>query len=486
MARGRGARAMRRQGVQEGIWPGFVDALATLLLGIIFLIVVLMLAHFFLSQALTGRDEALGRLISQIAQLTDMLALERRGAEETRQTVTQLSATLQAANRERDDLNLRLRDANTRAQNAEAALADVQRTVQADRETVTARLAEIERLNRDLVALRDARNRLEEEVAGLTIAMDNAGAEADRANARLTDAELDAARRQAVLEAALRDLTTTRDRATELEARAATNEERTLLAQRELQQRDLRLAEVQDLYNRRNAEFDAAAATLTLTQQERDQANRLTTEAQQQLALLNQQLNALRTQLSAIQQALGIAEAKDLAAQVIIENLGARLNVALAQRVEELAGYRSEFFGRMRELLGERQDIRVVGDRFIFQSEVLFEAGNDQLGDAGKAQLAQFAQTLITIARTIPREINWVLRVDGHTDVRPISTARFPSNWELSTARAISVVKYLAEQGVPTNRLVAAGFGEYQPLDAGTDEIAFRRNRRIELKLDER
>lgn len=476
---------MRRREA-EGIWPGFVDALSTLLLGIIFLIVVLMLAHFFLAQALTGRDEALGRLNSQIAQLTDMLSLERRAAEETRQTATQLAATLQAANRERDELSLRLRDAATRAQSAEAALADAQRTVQTDRETIAARLGEIERLNRDIVALRDARNRLEEEVAALTIAMDNAGADAERANARLTDAELSAARRQAALEAALRDLAQTRDRATELEARIATNEERTVLAQRELQQRDLRLAEVQELYNRRQADLDVITATLQLTQQERDQANRLTTEAQQQVALLNQQLNALRSQLTAIQQALGIAEAKDREQQVIIENLGARLNVALAQRVEELAGYRSEFFGRMSQLLGDRQDIRVVGDRFIFQSEVLFEAGNDQLGDAGKAQLAQFAQTLITISRTIPREINWVLRVDGHTDVRPIATARFPSNWELSTARAISVVKYLAEQGVPSSRLVAAGFGEFQPLDAGTDEIAFRRNRRIELKLDER
>ena len=158
----------------------------------------------------------------------------------------------------------------------------------------------------------------------------------------------------------------------------------------------------------------------------------------------------------------------------------------LFRSVEELAGYRSEFFGRLRQLLGDRPDVRVVGDRFVFQSEVLFDAGNDQLGDAGKAELAKFAATLVEISRTIPAEIPWVLRVDGHTDVRPISTVRFPSNWELSTARAISVVKYLAEQGVPRSRLVAAGFGEFQPLDTGNDEIAYRRNRRIELKLTER
>jgi chemotaxis protein MotB len=483
----RAARATRGpRGPSEGIWPGFVDALSTLLLGVIFLIVVLMLAHFFLAQALTGRDEALTRLNAQISQLTDMLALERRNAEEVRTTAQQLAATLQIVNRERDELQLRLRDTAARAATAEAALAEANRTVVADRETITARLAEIERLNRDILALRQVRDRLEEEVAALTIALDNAGANADRAQARLTDAQKEAARRAAALEAALRDLTTVRDRGAELEARLAANEERTLLAQRELQQRDIRLAEVEALYNRVNTDLLAANATLTLTQQQRADADRLSTEAQRQVALLNQQIGAMREQLLALQEAILAAEAKDKEAQVVIENLGARLNLALAQRVEELAGYRSEFFGRLRQLLGDRPDVRVVGDRFVFQSEVLFGAGADQLGDAGKAELAKFAQTLITIANTIPREIPWVLRVDGHTDVRPIATARFPSNWELSTARAVSVVKYLVEQGVPVTRLAATGFGEYQPLDVGNDEIAYRRNRRIELKLTER
>ena len=481
----RAGRAARRQ-QPEGIWPGFVDALSTLLLGIIFLIVVLMLAHFFLAQALTGRDEALSRLNSQIAQLTDMLSLERKGAEETRATVTQLAASLQTANRDREELNLRVRDMTIRAQVAEAALAEANRTVQADREVITARLAEIERLNRDIAALRVARDRLEDEVAALTLAIDRVGADNDRAVVRLTDVEQEAERRAAALQAALRDLTAVRDRGAELEGRLATQEERTLLAQRELQQRDIRLAEVEALYNRNVAELAAAAAVLTLTQQQRADADRLTTEAQKQVALLNQQLGAMRQQLQAIMEALNVAEAKDKEAQVVIQNLGARLNVALAQRVEELAGYRSEFFGRLRELLGDRPDVRVVGDRFVFQSEVLFDAGADQLGDAGKAELAKFAQTLVTISRTIPQDIPWVLRVDGHTDVRPIATARFPSNWELSTARAVSVVKYLVERGVPQNRLAATGFGEHQPLDAGNDEIAYRRNRRIELKLTER
>lgn len=169
-----------------------------------------------------------------------------------------------------------------------------------------------------------------------------------------------------------------------------------------------------------------------------------------------------------------------------IAELGKRLNAALASKVEELARYRSEFFGRLREVLGDRPDIRIVGDRFVFQSEVLFPLGSASLSDDAKQRLLPVAQALKEISAKIPPEINWVLRVDGHTDKRPINTPQFPSNWELSTARAISVVRFFIDQGIPANRLVAAGFGEFQPLDTGNDEGAFRRNRRIELKLTER
>jgi chemotaxis protein MotB len=176
----------------------------------------------------------------------------------------------------------------------------------------------------------------------------------------------------------------------------------------------------------------------------------------------------------------------DKKAQVKIANLGQRLNTALASKVQELAGYRSEFFGRLRKVLGNRQGIQIVGDRFVFQSEVLFASGSDELAPAGRLQMAKLGETLKEISAGIPSDINWVLRVDGHTDRIPIKTLQFPSNWELSAARAISVVKFLVSQGIPANRFAATGFGEFQPLDARNDEFAFRRNRRIELKLDQR
>jgi chemotaxis protein MotB len=212
----------------------------------------------------------------------------------------------------------------------------------------------------------------------------------------------------------------------------------------------------------------------------------LSKQAQDTVALLNQQIAALREQLQRVSAALQLAESKDRDSQAQIADLGRRLNLALASKVEELARFRSEFFGRLREVLGDRQDIRVVGDRFVFQSEVLFAPASADLGDEAKTQLMPVATAIKELLPKIPSDLNWVLRVDGHTDRRPINTPQFPSNWELSTARAISVVKFLVQQGVPADRLAAAGFGEFVPIDPGNDEAAFRRNRRIELKLTDR
>jgi chemotaxis protein MotB len=213
---------------------------------------------------------------------------------------------------------------------------------------------------------------------------------------------------------------------------------------------------------------------------------RLTARAASQVELLNQQIAALRRQLAAIESALEASEKKDKEAQGRIADLGQRLNLALAQRVQELSRYRSEFFGRLREILAARPEVRIVGDRFVFQSEVFFDVGAAALRPEGRAELDKLASALLDLEREIPKEIAWVLRVDGHTDTRPIASAQFPSNWELSAARAISVVQYLISRGVSPQRLVAAGFGEFQPLDTAQTEEAYRRNRRIEMKLTER
>lgn len=212
----------------------------------------------------------------------------------------------------------------------------------------------------------------------------------------------------------------------------------------------------------------------------------MSSEALAKVDLLNQQLIALRRQIAALQEALGAAEAKDKESQARISDLGARLNVVLARQVQELQRYRSDFFGRLRELLRDRKDIRVVGDRFVFQSEVLFPSGQATMTPEGLAAIDQLATAIVELERSIPKEIDWALQVDGHTDVRPIASAQFPSNWELSSARATSVVKYLISRGVPPKRLVAAGYGEFQPLEAGDSEEILRRNRRIELKLTNR
>jgi chemotaxis protein MotB len=270
--------------------------------------------------------------------------------------------------------------------------------------------------------------------------------------------------------------------------------------QQQLAGKDRSLVEL----NRRVAELnrmlglekDESAALKTQIAMANNKLNELTAERDKnaenanssaaQVQALAQQIAELTTELQKLNDALGEANAKAQEQTTTISELTQKLNVALAAKVGELARYRSEFFGRLREVLGDRADIRIVGDRFVFQSEVLFPTASATLEDSGKQELAKLARTLIEIGKTIPPNVNWVLRVDGHTDKRPIHTAEFASNWELSTARATAVLEYLVEQGVPANRLAAAGFAEYQPVDNGTDDDALAHNRRIELKFDQR
>ena len=231
---------------------------------------------------------------------------------------------------------------------------------------------------------------------------------------------------------------------------------------------------------------DSAGGQISTLTSKLESEKAISQRALAQVELLNQQISALRRQIAALEEALDASEQRDKESQTKIASLGKRLNIALAQRVQELSRYRSDFFGRLREILSQRSDIRVVGDRFVFQSEVLFPSGEDRMKEEGEKELDHVADAIMELIQDIPEEIDWVLRVDGHTDNRPINSARFPSNWELSSARAISVVKYLISKGVPPERLVAAGFGEFQPLEEGDSEEALRKNRRIEFKLTQR
>jgi chemotaxis protein MotB len=340
------ARA-RRADRRIDYWPGFVDALSTLLLTFMFLLSVFVLAQFLLSREISGKDEVLNRLNSQINELTQLLALEKGNSQDAQDQLANLQASLSAAESEK--------------------------------------------------------SRLEQ------LLSQGAGA-GDAANAR---------------------------------AAALSGE---LDTQKQVSQRAL-----------------------------------------SQVEILNQQIAALRKQIAALEDALQVSEEKDKESNTKIADLGRRLNVALAQRVQELNRYRSDFFGRLREILSDRENIRIVGDRFVFQSEVLFPTGAEEINDAGKVEMKKLADAIIELQKEIPPEINWVLRVDGHTDDKPLSgTGRYKDNWELSSARATSVVKFLIANGVPPQRLVAAGFGEFQPLDPADTDEARAKNRRIELKLTER
>jgi chemotaxis protein MotB len=337
------ARGRRDRGVDY--WPGFVDALSTLILGIIFLLTVFVVVQFFLSQEITGKDTALSRLSARIAQLSDLLSLEQTNKVSLEEQLAQLRASLATSESERDRYK------------------------------------------------------------GLYDGLGGGNASAQ--------------------------------------------------------------GQVTELTGKLNAEKQVSLRALA------------------QVEVLNQQIAALRRQLGALEQALEVSEKKDRDSQTRIADLGQRLNLALAQRVQELSRYRSDFFGRLRAILGNRPDIRIVGDRFVLQSEVFFDTGQSVLKPEGRTELDKIATVLLDLTKQIPQDIAWVLRVDGHTDVRPIGGGT-RTNWDLSAARAIAVVQYLIGKGMPPQRLVAAGFGEFQPIDPGNTEEAYSRNRRIELKLTER
>lgn len=337
----------RRRENRVDYWPGFVDALSTLLLAIIFLLSVFVLAQFLLSQEISGKDEVLNRLNAQINELTALLALEKSNRQDLEDVLAGVQASLEDSEQERSRL--------------------------------------------------------------------------------------------------------------------------------------------QELLASGSGESEQAQARISSLSQALDEEQQLSQRARSQVELLNQQISALRRQIAALESALDASEERDRESQTKIADLGRRLNVALAQRVQELNRYRSDFFGRLREILSDRQDIRIVGDRFVFQSEVLFPSGGAELNERGREEMLKVARALIEIGREIPDDISWVLRVDGHTDNVPLSgTGRYRDNWELSQARALSVVKYFIEQGIPADRLVAAGFGENQPLEDGDSAEARATNRRIELKLTER
>lgn len=380
--------ASRRTARQIDIWPGFVDALATLILVIVFVLMIFTLFQFYLKDVISGRDQALAQLSLQLGQLADELALERRSTADLRNQVASLTAELGASTSLTDRLRQELATAAAQADKFQAELENAFKTIAADRETVDAQLRELDALRRNIETLTALRKDLEDK---LTVQTSTAEAQ-----------------------------------------------------------------------------------------------KKLSEDAQARADALTRQIATLQAQIARLNAALEASEQKARESQTQIVDLGRRLNAALAGRVEELTRFRSEFFGRLRQALGERQDLRVVGDRFVFQSEVLFGSGSADLAPEGRTQLNQLADALNDIATRVPTDLPWVLQVDGHTDRRPIATASFPSNWELSTARAIAVVKYLTGRGVPAERLAAAGFGEFQPLDPRDDEIGWRRNRRIEMKITNR
>jgi chemotaxis protein MotB len=414
----------------SSIWPGYVDALSALLMVVIFVLLIFTFSQFILSYILSGQNRELESLHAQIAEITELLGLERNRNEEMGQQIATLSTQIEMLTLDRTRL---------RGQVAELTSQNV-----AEKEERERQLQTIASLQQDINALQTLRRELEDKIAK-------------------TVAELD---REQQLTMSLRD------RSKAIQARLADEQEKTLLAQENLEESNIRI--------------QALSALIGEQQESLDKEQRLTADARAEVALLKTQLSELRSQLSEINKALNIAEAKRTEQEEEIRNLGERLNIELSRRVNELERYRSDFFGRLREIIGDNPVIRIEGDRFLLQSELLFASGTAELGEQGQKQLQQVAKVLFELIPSIPDDLQWILRVDGHTDRLPIRSSKFSSNWELSMARAVSVVKYLAEQGIPEERMAPAGFSKFHPIDPGDSEEAYRKNRRIEIKLTSR
>ena len=437
-------RARRAGGNGLEAWPGYVDALSTLLMVVMFVLLVFVLAQAMEAVVLAKRNDQLGSANQSLVQERERIAALSQNLTEGDAARAALLSQLRDLNQqtantmaERDKLAALLKQVELAA--AAAATMNKTLTAQVTEQTQKADKATIanQQLTTDLTA---AQARLREMQAQIAALDNTVKADKDTLDAKIS--ELARLAEQARALTALRD--------------------------------DL-LQQVKT----------AAAATLT------EQQKRLAVEAlladdakladssRAKIAMLTQQVEQLHRELSVSEQQRSDEQAK-------ATTLTQQLNLALAAQVEELRKYRSDFFGKLRAVLADRPGIQIAGDRFVFQSEVLFGISSAELTPAGVAQMTQLAATFHQIIDKIPSDVNWVLRVDGHTDATPVHTARFASNWELSAARAISVVKFLISQGIPATHLAATGFGENQPVDPGYTPDAYAKNRRIEIRLTDR
>jgi chemotaxis protein MotB len=482
------ALTIRRRG-DNGLspWPGYVDALSTLLMVIIFVLLVFVLAQAFLSVVLSGRDKQLDRVNRQLAEVTDMLSLERGRGADLQQSIAQLNRELATTSGARENLSQQLAALKDQAERANAD----RDLLRGDRDRLARQLADaalqaqsgaarIEQLQNDLAAAAARTDVAREETATVATQL----ADTRRQFATTTQQLVDAQTQLADMRKQIGELnkTVSADKET-IDLRLAdlaklTEQNRALTALRDSLEK-----QTQDAAARAVTDQQRRAAVESLLVDEK----RLADSGRAQVALLNDQVDDLKRQIASVAKALDLAQTQGREKDTQITNLGQKLNAALAAKVEELQRYRSEFFGKLRDVLSNRPGVQVVGDRFVFQSEVLFPVGSAELTPAGQGGINELAVTIKDIAAKIPPGINWVMRVDGHTDRQPIKGGGpFASNWELSAARAITVVKLLIADGVPAEHLAATGFADNQPLDPADTIDAYAKNRRIELRLTDR
>lgn len=464
----------RRRRQQNGLdaWPGYVDALSTLLMVTIFVLLVFVLAQGLLSVSLSGKDKALERLHQQIAQLTDMLSLEKGRATDLQNNVASLAHDLGDATAARDSLARQLASAQAQIANDAAAVA----SLTAQRDQMSAQLADA-RLQAHSATSR--LNDMQSQLGQQTTVVASAQSQLDTLQSKLADSQKKLAADEAQLAQATEAAATASATAASAKTQIASLETQLTAMEARAKTAELKLASAENALTTQTALANSTQAALTQQTQKADAADA-------QIAELSQQMAQLRAQLQAISAALALQEAQGRDKDAQIADLGRKLNLALAAKVQELQRYRSDFFGKLREILKNQPNIKIVGDRFVFQSDVLFASGSAQLTPEGQSQIDGISTAIKSIMKEIPPNLSWMLRVDGHADSQPVIGGPFQNNWQLSAARAISVVQLLILDGVPASHLAATAFGDTQPIDPAQTAEAYAKNRRIEFRLTDR
>ncbi len=461
------------------IWPGFVDVLASTLMVIIFIVLLFTVAQVYLGDLVVGKNE-------QIQNLEKTIEIQDETIVEQDITLTDKEIALFERQKLINQLDNELEILDKEIQIKQSQISEKENLLSSKDQEISLQDALIEQKDETIITLDDLIEKqaldidqLNQMIAQITEELSLSLQEKDILIGRLDTLNKEQETLRNNLselggqnEALIGKLSDSQGKIQSLLSSLSSTKDINQNLQNKISEVEIQNQDLKDQIT--NLEEDTFSKTTDLN------------EALAKISRLSDDIKILSNEIQLLNNLLDSKEAEIANSKIELGELGDRLNRVLTSEIFKLQKYKSEFFGKLSEALGDRDDIQIKGDRFIFQSEILFDSGSAEIQTQGRVALSLIAKTLIDLTNEIPSDLNWVLQVDGHTDKIPISTSQFPSNWELSHSRALEVVKFFIQQGIPANKLSANGYGEYQPIQLGDSKEELKQNRRIELKITQR